>query len=67
MSVLAGEPHLEDDPKFQDTPHLFLQEGDRFEEAILPNDLLDDQDKQKRIVATNETVPWDELMSRLEQ
>ena len=59
--------NFEDDPKFQDNPHLFLQDSDRFEEAVLPNGLPDDQDKQKRIVATDETVPRDELMSHLEQ
>jgi len=59
--------NFEDDPKFQDNPHLFLQKGDRFEEAILPNGLPTEQDKQKKIVAPDETVPQDELSDYLEQ
>ena len=58
---------FEDDPKFQDNPHLFLQKEDRFEEAILPNSLPTEQDKQKKIVATDETVAQDELTDYLEQ
>src|SRR5215212_6267156 len=59
--------NFEDDPKFQDNPHLFLQKGDRFEEAILPNGLPTEQDHQKKIVDTDETVSYDELTGYLEQ
>ena len=69
-TVQEGQFYLadfEDDPKFQDNPHLFLQKEDRFEEAILPNGLPTKQDKQKRIVAADETVVQDELTDYLEQ
>ena len=69
-TIQEGEFYLadfEDGPNYQDNPHLFLQNEDRFEEAILPNGLPTEQDKQKKIVATDETVPQDELTDYLEQ
>jgi len=69
-TVQDGEFYLvdfEDDPNYQDNPHLFLQKGDHFEEAILPNGLPTEQDKQKKIVAPGETVAQDELTDYLEQ
>jgi hypothetical protein len=69
-TIQEGQFYLvdfEDDPKFQDNPHLFLQKGDHFEEAILPNGLPNDQNHQKKIVATDQTVPHDELTGYLEQ
>ena len=68
--IQAGEFYLadfEDDPNYRDMPHLFLQNEDRFEELILPNGLPTEQDKQKKIVSTDETVPQNELTSHLEQ
>jgi hypothetical protein len=58
---------FEDDPNYQDNPHLFLQKDDHFEEAILPEGLPTEQDKQKKIVATDETVPQEELTGYLKQ
>ncbi len=69
-TIQEGEFYLadfEDDPNYRDMPHLFLQKEDRFEELILPNGLPTEQDKQKKIVSTDETVPQDELTSHLEQ
>lgn len=69
-TIQEGEFYLadfEDDPNYRDMPHLFLQNEDRFEELILPNGLPTEQDKQKKIVSTDETVPQDELTSHLEQ
>ena len=69
-TVQDGEFYLvdfEDDPNYQDNPHLFLQKGDHFEEAILPNGLPTEQDKQKKIVAPGETMAQDELTDYLEQ
>ena len=65
-----GEFYLadfEDDPNYRDMPHLFLQNGDRFEEVILPNGLPTEQDKQKKVVDTAETVAHDQLTDHLEQ
>jgi hypothetical protein len=67
-TVSSGEFYLadfEDDPKFQDNPHLFLQEGDHFKEAILPDGLPTENDHQKRIVSTDDTVGKDELKKHL--
>ncbi len=69
-TIQEGEFYLvdfEDDPNYQDNPHLFLQKGDRFEEMIVPNGLPTDEDHQKRIVGAGKTVPQDELTSYLEQ
>ena len=69
-TIQEGQFYLadfEDDPKFQGNPHLFLQKEDRFEEAILPNGLPTEQDKQKKIVAPDETVAQDKLTDYLEQ
>jgi hypothetical protein len=69
-TIQEGEFYLadfEDDPKFQDQPHLFLQDGDRFQEAILPNGLPTEHDHQKKVVDTDETVAQDELSGYLAQ
>jgi hypothetical protein len=58
---------FENDPKFQDQPHLFLQHGDRFQEVILPNGLPMEHGHQKKVVGTDETVMQDELTTHLEQ
>jgi hypothetical protein len=50
-----------DDPKFKDMPHLFLQDGDRYQELMLPNGLPTEQDRQKRVVKTDETLSREEL------
>ncbi len=67
-TIQEGDFYLadfEDDPKFQDNPHLFLQMGDHFQEVIVPNGLPTEQDNQKRAVSTDETVPKDELRHHL--
>ena len=69
-TIQEGEFYLADfesSSKFQDNPHLFLQKGNRFEEAILPNGLPTEGDHQKKIVDTDETVSYDELTGYLEQ
>jgi hypothetical protein len=52
---------FEEDPKFRDTPHLFLQKDGDYHELILPNGLPTERDHQKLIVATDETLPCEEL------
>jgi hypothetical protein len=69
-TIQEGEFYLanfEDDPKFQDNPHLFLQKGDEFQELIVPNGLPTEQDHQKTVVGTDETVSKDELTDHLGQ
>lgn len=58
-TLRAGEYYLvsfENDPDFSDVPHLFLEQGGRYLEVILPNGLPSDTDRQKRIVSTEKHV-----------
>ncbi len=67
-TVQKGEFYLadfEDDPKFQDNPHLFLQKGDSFQELIVPNVLPEETDNQKKLVSTDDTVAKDQLKNHL--
>ncbi|MGK7397832.1 MAG: Rho termination factor N-terminal domain-containing protein [Candidatus Cyclobacteriaceae bacterium M3_2C_046] len=48
--------NFDDDPEFTDLPHLFLQEGSKFREWILPNDYPTKDDYQKKLVKTNDLV-----------
>ncbi len=69
-TIQEGDFYLaefQDDSKFQNNqPHLFLQKGDEFQELIVPNGLPTENDNQKKLVATNETVAKDELKDHLE-
>ncbi len=69
-TVQEGDFYLvdfEDDPNYQDNPHLFLQKEDHFQELIVPNGLPTEQDHQKKVVGTDKTVPHDELTAYLKQ
>jgi hypothetical protein len=58
---------FEDDPKFSDMPHLFLQKGQRYLEFLLPNGLPDERDPQKRLVVTQKTITRRELENYLKE
>lgn len=47
---------FEDDPEFNDVPHLFLEKGEKFKEYILPNGLPTSRDKQKKIIRSKRLV-----------
>jgi hypothetical protein len=47
---------FDDDPEFNDLPHLFLQEGNKYREWILPNDKPSQKDYQKKLVKTSNLV-----------
>jgi hypothetical protein len=67
-TIQKGEFYLvdfENDPKYKGMPHLFLQKEDHFEELVLPNGLPTEEDHQKKLVTTDETVPRDELTNYL--
>jgi hypothetical protein len=49
------------DPKFKDMPHLFLEVDGHYEEWLLPTGLPTEQDPQKRVVLTNDTLSKHEL------
>ena len=48
--------YFDNDPEFNDLPHLFLEEGNKFREWILPNDKPTEKDYQKKLVKTGELV-----------
>ncbi|WMJ73390.1 Rho termination factor N-terminal domain-containing protein [Cytophagaceae bacterium ABcell3] len=43
-------------PEFNDIPHLFLRDGKTYKEFLLPNDLPDKNDRQKKLVITKKRV-----------
>lgn len=47
---------FDDDPEFNDIPHLFLEEGNKYREWILPNDKPTKKDYQKKLVKTGNLV-----------
>jgi len=58
-TINKGKFYLADfdnDPEFSDMPHLFLQEGDKYREWILPNDEPSKADYQKKLVRTKKMV-----------
>ncbi len=58
---------FDNDPRFQNNqPHLFLQNGDHFQEFIVPNGLPTGVDDQKKVVSTDDNVAKDELTDHLE-
>jgi hypothetical protein len=69
-TVQAGEYYLvdfEDDPKFSDVPHLFLQQNGAFREVIVPNGLPTDDETPKRVVGTSKSVSVAELKRYLHE
>lgn len=53
---------FDDDPEFNDVPHLFLQDGkSRYIEWILPRDLPTNKDHQKKLVRTDSRVDKDKV------
>lgn len=45
-----------DDPEFQDMPHLFMQDGSKYRELILPNGFPTKSDHQKKLVRTSKKL-----------
>jgi hypothetical protein len=45
-----------DDPSFKDMPHLFLEDGNKYREWILPNYEATEGDFQKKLVKTGDLV-----------
>lgn len=52
---------FENDPKFRDLPHVFLEKGDKYRELLLPNGFPTRADPQKRLVVSRKTLPKTEL------
>ncbi len=47
---------FDDDPEFQDMPHLFMEDGKKFRELILPNGFPTKSDHQKKLVRTSKKI-----------
>ena len=58
---------FEDDPEFKDMPHLFLEEGNKYREWILPNDYPTKGDYQKKLIKTGDLVDKDKVKYREKQ
>jgi hypothetical protein len=67
-TIQEGQFYLVDfehDPTYRDVPHLFLQEGGRYEEVMLPNGLPTEKDYQKKLIKTDNTLAKGELAEYL--
>jgi hypothetical protein len=58
---------FQNDPKFKDMPHLFLEKDGNFQELMVPNGLPTNSDTQKKVVWTDDTMKKDELARYLKQ
>ena len=56
---------FKNDPEFQDTPHLFLEDGDQFQEMILPEGFPKEKDYQKKLVRPNGKISKNKVMEHL--
>lgn len=52
---------FQEDPKFKDMLHLFMEADGAFEEALLPQHLPTQGDKQKKLVRTDDRIPKKDL------
>lgn len=56
---------FKDDPQFQDTPHLFLEDGDQFRELILPEGFPKEKDYQKKLVRTDKKLSKEKVLGHV--
>ena len=54
-----------DDPEFQDSPHLFLEEGEQFKEMILPEGLPEEKDYQKKLVRSDRKISKEKVLEHV--
>ncbi len=59
--------NFKDDPFYRDMPHLFMERDGRYQERILPNGLPSEQDHQKKIITTDESLDKGELEEYLKK
>lgn len=55
-----------DDPKFKDMHHLFLEKDGAYQEVMIPNGLPSGSDYQKKVVWTDNSIKHDELEAYLQ-
>lgn len=56
---------FEDDPEFQDMPHLFMEDENRYREIILPQGLPDNNDHQKKLIRSDKKVPKNKVIEHV--
>lgn len=52
---------FQDDPKYKDMPHLFLEKDGKYQEAVIPNGLPTGSDHQKKVVMTGDSLEREKL------
>ena len=56
---------FEDEPDFNDIPHLFLQKDKQYQELILPQGLPTKSDHQKKLIRSDEKVSEDKIREKV--
>ena len=56
---------FEDDPTYKDMPHLFLEKGGHYQEWMVPNGLPTEDDHQKKVIRTDESLDKKDLEAYL--
>lgn len=56
---------FDDDPEFQDMEHLFLQDGEKFREMILPEGFPKGSDYQKKLVREDKKLSKNKVMEHV--
>ncbi|MFW5883113.1 MAG: hypothetical protein ACOCVG_01985 [Verrucomicrobiota bacterium] len=56
---------MEDDPDFQDQPHLFMEEDGHFYEYLLPNGIPHGKGDKQRLIRTGERLPEEKVMQHV--
>ena len=68
-TIIKGQFYLanfDNDPEFNDLPHLFLEEKNQYREWILPNNYPTKSDYQKKLIRTNNLVSRSKVLEHVE-
>lgn len=63
-TVQKGKYYLidfDEDPTFQDNPHLFLEKGAKFQELVLPRGLPTESEKRNKVIFADDKVEEDKI------
>ena len=58
-TISKGQFYLadfQDDPEFRDMPHLFMEDGGKFKEFVLPQGLPTESNDRKKVILTEEKL-----------
>lgn len=56
---------FKNDPEFNDMPHLFMEDGKKFRELVLPEGLPTTKDKRRKLVRTSEKIPQQKVIDHV--